>query len=155
MTSRVPIGQLLVERGYIDPVQLTSGLGYQRRWGGRLGDALVNLRLISERALLTEIARQHGVRYIEIGDRYVPPQVLRLLPERLIRARRVLPIGLVRNSKRGQLFVATTEPQNLPLLDEVAFATGLTVEAVLVADRDLDRAIARHFAPLRSPKPFA
>jgi type II secretion system (T2SS) protein E len=36
------------------------------------------------------------------------------------------------------------DPQDLTVLDEVAFATGKTVEPVLTSQRDIQRAIERH-----------
>ena len=41
MPQRVPIGELLLKLGRIDPMQLQSALAHQRQWGGRLGRALV------------------------------------------------------------------------------------------------------------------
>jgi len=148
VTFRTPIGELLVAGGYIDRAQLTSGLDHQQRWGGRLGEALVVLRFVSQPVLLGEVARQHRVRYLHIGERVVPPLVLRILPEKFIRVRRVLPVGFVPIRKgRSLLFLATTEPQNLAVLDEVAFITEMKVTAKLVGDADLDRAIERHLGP--------
>jgi type IV pilus assembly protein PilB len=145
MTSpRLPIGQLLVQAGRIDPWQLQSGLAHQRRWGGRLGAALVGLGFVSEEDMLTEVARQLGVPYLAIGDRVVPRAVVELVPAKLMRARRIFPIALGTQSRRGPLVVATEEPQNLAALDEVGFATGLAVRSVLSSARDIERAIERH-----------
>lgn len=105
------------------------------------------LGFLSEPALLSEVARQHGVSYVELGERNVPHQVVRLVPDKYIRARRALPFALGPDERRGKLFVATSEPQNLALADEVAFMTGMSVQLVLVAERDLERAIERHLGP--------
>ena len=83
MTSRLPIGQLLIQSGRIDGWQLQSALAHQRRWGGRLGEALVGLGFVSEPVLLAELSRQLTVPYIELGERYVPPAIVRLVPEKL------------------------------------------------------------------------
>lgn len=148
MTSRARIGQLLIQQGRIDSWQLQSALAHQQRWGGRLGEALVGMGFVSEPVVLAEVARQHGVPYLALGDRHVPPAIVRLVPERLVRARKVFPIALGSQSRRGPLVVATSEPQNLAVLDEVAFATGLLVKPVLAGDRDIERAIARHLGGL-------
>ena len=144
VAPRIPIGQLLVRSGRVDSVQLSFALAHQQKWGGRLGDALIALKLVSEPELLTELARQHGVQYAQIGERFVPAEIVRLVPQRFIRARRVFPIALGPDHRRGRLFVATSEPQNLPMLDEVAFLSGMAVQPVLVGDRDLDEVIKRH-----------
>jgi Type II secretion system (T2SS), protein E, N-terminal domain len=147
-TTRLPIGQRLVQAGRIDPWQLQSALAHQRRWGGRLGAALVGLGFVGEEDMLTEVARQLGVPYLAIGDRYVPESIVRLVPEKVIRSRRVFPIALGSQTRRGPLVVATEEPQNLAMLDEVAFASGYAVRPVLTSSRDLDLAIQHHLTAI-------
>jgi type IV pilus assembly protein PilB len=141
--ARVRIGELLLQRGSIDAAQLRSALAHQRRWGGRLGRSIVQLGFMKDRALIATVSEQLGVPYVELGARTVPPQVLALLPEKLVRGRRVLPLE-VGAGRRGPLVVALAEPGNLRVLDEIAFATGMAVEPVLASEPDLDRAIARH-----------
>jgi hypothetical protein len=53
----------------------------------------------------------------------------RLVPQKYIRSHRVFPIALGPGERRGKLFVATSAPQNLAVLDEVAFITGMTSPA--------------------------
>jgi type IV pilus assembly protein PilB len=138
VASRIRIGQRLVQAGRLDTEQLSRALAYQEKWGGRIGDALVALKLVTELDLLTELARQHGVRHVQIGERSVRPEVVGLVPEKYIRSRRVLPIGIAPNGRRnGKLLVATSAPQNLAVLDEIAFITGMAIQPVLVGDRDL------------------
>lgn len=56
--SRPPIGERLVQAGYITPCQLQSALAFQRGWDGRIGleAALVKLGLLSASQAL-EVAR--------------------------------------------------------------------------------------------------
>jgi type IV pilus assembly protein PilB len=141
--SRVRIGELLVQRGHIDGAQLQSALAHQRRWGGRLGRSIVHLGFMPERAVLENVGEQIGVPFVDVGDRAVPPEVLALLPERLMRARRVLPLERRSQHRRGPLVVALADPADLGVLDEIAFATGLEVAPVLASESDLERALAR------------
>ncbi len=141
--ARVRLGEMLVQRGLIDAVQLQSALAHQRRWGGRIGRSIVQLGFMKEQALLRHVGEQMGVPFVEIGDREISRAVLSLLPERLIRARKTLPLERVPDGKRGPLVVALADPWNLEILDELAFATGMAVQPVLAAEGDLDRAIAR------------
>ncbi len=141
--ARLRIGEMLVQRGCIDAVQLQSALAHQRRWGGRLGRSIVQLGFMKEPALLQNVGEQIGVPFYEIADRQIPRHVLALLPERLIRTRKVLPIERLGNGKRGPLVVALVDPSDLGTLDELAFATGMAVRPVLASEQDLDQAIAR------------
>ncbi len=150
MTTRLPIGQILVQTGYLDPWQLQSALAHQRSWGGKLGEALVKLGFITEPVLLTEVARQLGVPYVRLGNRRIPDAVVRLVPEKLIRARKVFPAAFAWQGRWNQLVVVTSEPQNLAVLDEVAFASGKRVKAALASEGDVEQAIERHLGPSAS-----
>ncbi len=143
MPQRVPIGELLVKQGRLDAMQLQSALAHQRQWGGRLGRALVALGFVTEPVLLQAVAAQLGIPFVEIGSRPIPPRVVQLLPERLVRSRKVVPLELLSASRRGPLVVALSDPDNLATLDEVAFATGMSVRPVLAAEADVSAAIAR------------
>jgi type IV pilus assembly protein PilB len=140
---RLRLGEMLVQRGCIDAVQLQSALAHQQRWGGRIGRSIVQLGFLPERILLENVGEQIGVPFVEIGDRQVPRLVLALVPERLVRTRKVVPLELAGSGRRGPLVVALADPSNLAVLDEVAFATGMALRPVLAAEADLDRAIAR------------
>jgi len=141
--ARTRIGELLVAQGRIDGLQLQSALAHQRQFGGRLGKAIVQLGFMEELALLEAVGAQLGVPLVEIGDRQIPRQVLALVPEKLMRARRALPLARLSEHRRGPLVVALADPGDLAAVDELAFASGLQVKPVLAADEDLDRALAR------------
>jgi len=145
VTSRLPLGQVLPKQGHIDEFQLRSALAHQQRWGGRIGEAIAALGFMSEVEVLRLVAYQLDVPFVEIGDRLVEPSILRKVPEKLVRARKILPVALASGTRRGPLVVATSEPQNLHALDEVAFASGLVVRPALAAARDVARAIERHY----------
>jgi type IV pilus assembly protein PilB len=151
--ARARIGELLVAQGAIDVLQLASALSYQQRWGGRLGRSLVAMGFLPEEAVLATVGAQLGVPVIEIGDRVVPPAVLRLLPQRVIRTRRVLPLGRLGVARGGAVVIATSDPFDLPALDELAFTVGRSVRPVLAAEEDLDRAIARLLDGVLLPRP--
>jgi type IV pilus assembly protein PilB len=146
MTTRKRIGQMLLEIGALDSFQLESALAHQRRWGGRLGRAIVHLGFLREDEVLTFVGDQLGVSYMPIWDKVIPRDVLSLVPEKVIRGRKVLPIARLREHRRGPLVVACADPSDLVVLDELSFATGLEIRPVLASEEELDRAINAHFA---------
>ena len=46
------IGDLLVQAGMIDQMQLRTALGHQKRWGGKIGKVVVDLGFIDEEVML-------------------------------------------------------------------------------------------------------
>ncbi len=144
MTTRKKIGELLMEVGAIDPFQLESALAHQRRWGGRLGRAFVYLGFLREEEVLSAVGNQLGVPYVTLWDKVIPRDVLGLLPEKVIRGRKVLPIARLRENRRGPLVVALADPNDLTVIDELSFATGLEIRPVLASEEELDHAIEAH-----------
>jgi type IV pilus assembly protein PilB len=142
--SRVRIGEMLVQQGRLHPAQLQAALAHQRQWGGRLGGAIVHLGFMRGPVLLEALGEQLGMRFVEIGDRTIPPKVLALVPRKLAQARRVVPLELVQDGRRYVVVVAVGDPIDLSVMDELEFVTGLKVRAVLAAEEDLDHALERH-----------
>jgi hypothetical protein len=56
-----PLGKLLVDRGFLRPLQLEEALQAQRSGHGRLGEILVTRGLLSARQLAEALAEQQGV----------------------------------------------------------------------------------------------
>jgi type IV pilus assembly protein PilB len=140
---RVPIGQLLVEGGSLDSRQLRAALDWQRRWGGKLGVAVMYLGLAKEADVVRALGAQFEIPVVDLSTREISPEVLALVPHRILEARRVVPIELLSETRRGPLVVATSDPLDLQALDEVAFASGKLVRPVLAARTQIDMAIAR------------
>jgi type IV pilus assembly protein PilB len=149
--ARVRIGELLMQKGSIDELQLQSALAHQSRWGGRLGRAVVHLGFLEEATLLEVLGEQLNTPFITIGDRPVAPAVLQTIPAKLIRGRKILPLAKLTESRRGPLVVALADPGDLGMLDEISFVTGLDVRPVLATEADLDQAIDRLVGTAGSP----
>lgn len=142
---RIRVGEILKERGLIDDVQLSSALEIQGKWGVPLGEVLVRLGLVREDQLLSVLAQQSGAPFVHIGDRLIDDEVLRLLPEDLVRNHNVLPLRVSTRTVNPFLLVATPPPSDPLLLDAMEFAAGMPVVPTMASSADLAQAIARHF----------
>ena len=74
--ARTNIGNLLIEQGRIDDMQLKSAVAYQRRWGGRIGQAMVTLGFLSEQVLMSTLSLQLGAR-VQVERRRPQPSAQR------------------------------------------------------------------------------
>ncbi len=150
MAPRLLLGQLLLQKGLVDEMQLRSALAHQARWGGRLGKTMVRLGFLDEAGILRAVGEQLGIPFVEIGDRTVPPDVLKLLPEKVMRACHAFPLE---SAGHGSLVVALSDAGNLGFLDDLSFAAGVPVRPALATEADVDRAIARHLGGEASAAP--
>ena len=91
------------------------------------------------REIAISAAKEFGVPLLDLDAIQPDLEIVRLVSEKILRKHRVLP--LVKRGKR--LFVAVSDPTNLHSLDEVKFATGYSVEAIVVEEDKLSDLVAK------------
>jgi len=133
---------MLLESGIIDAAQLQAALGHQRRWGGRLGQALVDLKITSETQIVDALSRKLGYDPIRLAAVEYGPSLelaLRLVPHEFAQRNLLLPYA----ADMGTIWVAMADPTNVALVDEIAFRTGRKVKVSLAGDREIAEAVRR------------
>jgi type IV pilus assembly protein PilB len=133
--EKKPLGQLLIERGVIQPEQLDHALEEQRRCNHQklLGEILVELHLCSEDQITESLATGYGVPYARISPRVADPKIISVLPREFLEKHQVLPLFLV----EGVLTVAVPEPANVFLLEEIERVGGHPAQVVAATVRDI------------------
>ncbi len=146
--KNMKLGEMLKEAGLIDDFQLNSGLSYQRNCGGRLGSALIALKYISEDTLLDFLAEQLKLVRIDLTQRRVAEDVLRLLPEQKARQYNVIPVARKEAGGINYLLVAMSDPTNLALLDELQGITECRIRPALDTEASIRDAISKYYSAL-------
>ncbi|QRN99017.1 pilus assembly protein PilB [Archangium violaceum] len=143
---RMRLGEQWVASGLLASAQVEAALACQGRWRCRLGEAAVRLGLLAPEQLLITLAQQLQVPFIRReGLERVPAGLMRCVPTRVLARLRVCPLRVEwRDEVRGTVFVATSEPGNLHMLDDMAFATGCAVRPVLALSDDIEDVLRRH-----------
>lgn len=150
---RKRFGELLLEQGLITQPQLGDALSYQRRNGMRLGDALVARGHITEVQLVNALGAALRVPVVRLEGLEPNPQALQLVGLQLCSEHDLFPYSLRTERGRKILTVATSDPLNFRLLDELEFMTNSKIEAVLARRTDIDIAIRKHYGP-RLARPY-
>ncbi len=139
VTSR--LGELLINENHITRDQLNEALAYQRANGGRLGSCLVKLKFVSEENLTSVLSRQYGVASINLAYFEPDAEVIKIIPREIALKYQVVPL-----SREGStLQIAVSDPNNVVLLDELKFVTGLTIEPLVASETQLREAIERFY----------
>ncbi len=138
------LGNLLLDCGVITPSQLEKALSHQHEHPelGRLGQVLLELKMISAERLGLTLAQQLGIAQVSLENFDIPPECVKLVPESL--ARRYLVVPLMLDGER--LIVASPDPTHCELLHLLGFVTGKPVEAVLANANEVEQAISRLYA---------
>ncbi len=135
------IGELLLDLNILTLEELEKALEEQKRTGERLGTVLLKMKLLSEEDLDYLLSRQLNVPSINLENYNPSPDLLSLIPEKIIKKYKVLPIQLDGNT----LTVATANPKDLILLDDLAYVTGYKIAPVVTAISSLERKIQELF----------
>jgi hypothetical protein len=135
--ARKRLGEILVEAGVLDEARLRAALGEQRRWGGPLGRLLVDMRFVTEDILVDALSRQLGLPMIKLEGRSPDPKALELVPYDLAMQHQIVPL----QADARFLDVATSDPTNLGILDELRVRTRLNVRPYLAGPKSLEKTI--------------
>ena len=120
---RKRLGDVLTERGKISQEDLDRALATQQEKTLHLGELLLDRGLVSKTDIGRALEEVNRVRYAECPPPAIKPGVLALLPPEVASRCCALPLEL--DGKR--LVVAMAEPQNLELLDQLRFSTGMDI----------------------------
>ena len=132
---------MLVEAGLVSVEQMEAALEASRKQRRKLGEILVEQKLLSPADLLTSLSRQIGLPVVDLQRVQVQPEALRLIPEETARRFNVLPLELA-----DQTFtVAMGDPQNLDALEALRALTRKRVKPLLAMPADIDGAINLHY----------
>lgn len=140
------LGEMLIEAGLIDELQLSSALGEQRKWGGRLGSLLIKMGFVDEQMLASVLEKQLGEKCISLKDMEIPQEVLNAVKSDIAKKYWIMPIAF----EKKALTIATSDPTDLKTLDNLSFMLGVRVKPVLALESDIKSAIARHYEGIMS-----
>ena len=145
--ARKRLGTMLIEAGVLSEAALRTALAEQRRWGGSLGRALVEMKLIGEAELVRVLAVQLKVPTIDLDAIDIPNSVTELVPADLAQQHALIPFA----QPMKFLDVAMADPTNEGILDELRIRTRLNIRPHLVGPKAIERAIGKYYQRGFSP----
>ncbi|MGB6605498.1 MAG: type IV-A pilus assembly ATPase PilB [Steroidobacteraceae bacterium] len=129
--------QRLVQDGVVEEAAMLEAVNAARERKTNVVTQLVGSGAANARDIAVAASTEFGVPLFDLDAVNVDLESVRLVSDKLLSKHRVLP--LFRRGKR--LFLAVADPTNLHAIDEVKFATTLGIEAIVVEDDKLQKAI--------------
>jgi type IV pilus assembly protein PilB len=129
--------QRLVQDGLIEEAAMHEAVNLAKERKTSVVTQLVASGAANARDIAIAAANEFGVPLFDLDAINIDIDAVRLVSDKLLAKHRVLP--LFRRGKR--LFIAVADPTNLHAIDEVKFATSLGIEAIVVEDDKLQKAI--------------
>lgn len=143
---RKRLGEILLEANMITDEQLKVALEEQRKSKETLGQILVRLGFLTENNIRDALELQFGINYVNINRLEIAPDVLKLLPEQMIRQLQAIPISW----KNNKLNVAMVDPTNLMALDDIRMRVkGAQIQASVITEDDFIKLLDSHFSKKR------
>jgi hypothetical protein len=142
-------GRYLIERGVLRRDQLEEATHVMVLFGGRLGTILLEAGMLTLEQLEVQLSRHLRVPRAPM-DRIARPEraALAAVPAELAGRHRLLPLWI----EKRRLHAAMLDPTNADLVDEIGFATGLSVSPHVVAERRLVALLERYYGIRPDPR---
>lgn len=136
--SDLMFGELLVSKGLLSNEELNNVLNEQREHGGRLGEALLRLNLLSDEDVTLALAEHLSLEYIRLDDiSKIDASIARKLPEAI--AKRFCLIAIDEEDK--EIVVAMADPLNVVAIDTIALKIKRQIKVVISSPKEINHAI--------------
>ncbi len=150
--SHTPLGEICLQLGLMQPAQVEDVLARMRDGGAgagmRFGEVAVSLGLLDDGGLARALAQQFRLNMVpddRLDRLVVAPEVLALLPRRLVRDRMLLPTFL--DPEKRVLSLLTVDPTDLPSLRLAQTAAQASRLRLFVAPKAAMRALIDRLLP--------
>lgn len=135
------LGDILLENGLLTADQLADSQAQQQRDGTSLGRVLVDLGYLSEAQVVSALAAQIGLEYLDLSEAVIETGAVALIPGALCRRYTAIPVRI----EPDRLVVAMADPSNVFAIDDLRSAAGMDVKAVVATKSDVMGAIDRFY----------
>jgi hypothetical protein len=139
-----PLGTLIFRAGLLPAETIESALQESSRTGKRLGEILLERKLLEESALSRLLAGQKGLPFVTLRERGVDQEAARLFTEDQARLYRALPFQL----ESGSPTVAISDPTNEVVMRNIREALdGTDVQFAVATRTELTEVITELYNP--------
>jgi type IV pilus assembly protein PilB len=114
-TNKVRIGELLIADGLITHEQLKEVLDIQKKTGKKLGEIVLDMRLVSQDDFYKVLEKKFGIKFVDLKKIKIDPQIVNTISESIARKYDLIPIEI----EDKNLIVAMSDPLNIYAIDDI------------------------------------
>jgi type IV pilus assembly protein PilB len=137
--ANVRFGELLLSKGLLNRRELTEALNEQRNRGGRIGEIIVKLKMVSDEDVSCALAEHLSTERVHLDGRDIDMEVARLVPEALAKRFNLVAI----DQKDGRIIVAMADPLDIIAIDTITMKTSREIQPVLSSLREIRMTIEK------------
>lgn len=135
------LGEILLAAKLLTEEQLSGALEFSVAHGVKIGEALVQLGIVTEDELAQAVGEQLMIPFIRLVKTPPDPLVLEVIPAKLALRHMVIPVKLEENN----LFLAMVDPQNILVIDDIEKSTGHHLVPMIVSEKDFKNCFEAHY----------
>lgn len=140
--KQVKLGELLVQKGYINDVQLLQALAEGKRQKTPIGSMLFKLGFITLEQLKEILHIQTGYDLVTPEQLATQDKFVKMLPEDFIRTNKIIPIS----SDGKTLVFGVVKPVSPEVLKEIIYLTGLNPKQMLMTHYEFENSLNTFFS---------
>jgi type IV pilus assembly protein PilB len=137
------LGHLLQKAGIITSGQYNDALEVHRATGSPIGRVLVDLGYASQKAVLSVVAAQIGIPYVDFAEAKVNPNAIAAVPRDLAERYVLMPVDI---DESGRLTVAMADPQNVLALDDLRIITGYEIRPAIATREEIQASVDQYYS---------
>lgn len=141
-SKQVRLGELLVQKGYINDVQLLQALAESKRTKVPIGSTLFNLGFITLEQLKEILHLQTGYDLVTPEQLASQDKFVKILPEDFIRTNKIIPIS----SDGKTLILGVVTPVKPDVLKEIIYITGQNPKQLLMTHYEFQNSLNTFFS---------
>ncbi|MCK4882170.1 MAG: Flp pilus assembly complex ATPase component TadA [Candidatus Omnitrophica bacterium] len=143
---------LLLNEGVITKATLEKAREEMKRTGLRMEKAFEKLGYITEEDIVKVCATSMGLPYVNLNDYVIDTEMLKLIPEQMVKKYRVVPLFKISNT----LTVGMVDPRDVKVLDQIRKASDMEmIEPVVVSEKGIQRVLDFYYGVAGSVEEIA
>ena len=127
------LGDILVRAGKINHFQLQEALKNQKILGKKLGEILVDQKIITELDIIEAVEEQTGIQQVNLNNIDFDKHAIKAISQNLCEKYGLVPFEM----DVHKIKVAMADPLNIFAIDDISIATALEVELYIAPKSDI------------------
>ena len=136
----------LLQANLITQEKFTALLEAQKYSGKSIPELLVSMGFVEEKELIKALSEVFDIPAVNLEKESIDPAAIKMLPYEVAKRHSVFPL----RKEKNYLILATANPQDIIILDDVRCLSGLQIKLALSPKSEIDKVIEKYYQPFQN-----
>lgn len=137
----VTLSDILVSKGIMTKDQVKECEAERQKSDTPIGQIILKKGFATNESIANALESHYSVPYVDIENYVIDPEVVKLVPERLARKFKFLPLFKIINN----MSIAIADPRNLFGIDEIRDKTGCDIEVMVSTEEQILQSLDKYY----------